>query len=115
MNTLLKKRGIIFVIGMIGLLGINYYFFRQTVVQETETESISDEVTAVLEKNDIQVSSVPAIYNIKEKEKIAFMQVTEIKENAIEGDQILYFKAEKLLILYRPETKEMITAVSLTQ
>jgi hypothetical protein len=115
MSKLQKKRVIYLIIGVIVLLGFNYKFFNQSFVQSAQVETADEMVARILFKNGIQVTSMPGVYNVKDIEKIDISLNSEMREKVEIYDQILYYKAENLLILYRPSTKSIVNVTTLSK
>ena len=101
------------VFGVIFLLILNYYFFQQRLNEQFALERTQYRVAAILQENGIEVKSVPAVYNIKDKENINFLTNGDIRNKAALYDQVVYYKDERLLLLYRPETKNIIAVTHL--
>ncbi|MEK9173867.1 MAG: hypothetical protein AAB845_01215 [Patescibacteria group bacterium] len=115
MAKLLKiKRGY-FVFGVVILLVGNYQLFNKAFKETTEIETTDEMVARILFKNGIQVTSLPGVYNIKDTHQIDVSLNSEMREKAELYDQILYYKPENILVLYRPSTKSIITATSLAK
>ncbi len=98
--------------GVIFLLALNYYFFQQRIEEQFALERTSHVVAAILQENNIEVKSTPAIYNIKDKEHIDFLTNGDIRNKALLHDQIVYYGDEKLIVLYRPEFKRVVTVAT---
>ena len=101
------------IFGGVFLLILNYYFFQKTLNQQLTLQPTETAVGAILKENNIQVQSVPAVYNIQDKQKIDFLTNDEIREKAEIRDQIVYYKEEKLLVLYRPAEKSIVAVTSI--
>ena len=102
-----------FLVGVIFLLVANYHSFDRSLNQEIAVETADETVARILFRNGIQVTSVPGIYNVKDREKIDISLGDEMRENVEQYDQILYYKPEKILVLYRPSAKSVITVTEL--
>ena len=97
------------------LLAVNYFIFKNSLQDQFLVERTNDIVAAILQENEIEVKSVPAIYNIKDKEHINFLSNADIRNKAQKYDQIVYYEKENIIVLYRPETKSIITATTLVK
>lgn len=110
------KKNIKFIIPVVVvLLMLNYYFFKKNIEEQFAIQGTTYTVAAILQENNIEVQSTPAVYNIKDKEHINFLTNGEIRNKAQKNDQIVYYKTENLLVLYRPETKNIVTVSTLVQ
>lgn len=97
------------------LLAVNYFIFQNSLQDQLLVERTNDIVAAILQENDIEVKSVPAIYNIKDKEHINFLTNPDIRNKAQKYDQIVYYEEENILVLYRPEAKSIVAVTSLVK
>ncbi len=100
---------------IIFLLAVNYFIFQNSLKDQFVVERTNDIVAAILQENQIEVKSVPAIYNIKDKEHINFLTNPDIRNKAQKYDQIVYYDKENLIVLYRPETKSIVTVTTLVK
>jgi hypothetical protein len=97
------------------LFVVNYFIFENSLKDQFLVERTNDTVAAILQENNIEVKSVPAIYNIKDKERINFLSNQEIRNKAQKYDQIVYYEKENMIVLYRPETKSIVSATTLVK
>ena len=100
---------------IIFLLAVNYLIFQNSLKDQFAVERTNDVVAAVLQENGIEVKSVPAVYNIKDVGNINFLSNADIRDKARKYDQIVYYEKENIIVLYRPETKSIITASTLSK
>lgn len=115
MWKIIKKNTKFIIPIVVVLLVFNYYFFKKNIEEQFAIQNTTQVVAAILQENNIEVRSTPAVYNIKDKEHINFLTNGEIRNKAQRYDQIVYYKAENILVLYRPETKSIVTVSTLVQ
>lgn len=97
------------------MLAANYHSFDKSFSQETQVETTDEMVARVLFKNGIQVTSAPGVYNVKDTSKIDISLNQEMREKVELYDQILYYKSESILVLYRPSTRSVVAATTLVK
>jgi hypothetical protein len=115
MSKLPKIKPTYFLIGLIVLLVANYHSFDVAFSEDTRVETTDEMVAKVLFKNGIQVVSVPGVYNVKDISKIDISLNKEMHEKVEVYDQILYYKSEGILVLYRPSTRSVVAATTVVK
>ncbi len=110
-----KIKSSYFLVGIIFLLVANYHSFSRSFSETARVETTDEMVARVLFRNGIQVTSLPGVYNVKDTSKIDISLNQEMREKVKSYDQILYYKTEGLIVLYRPSDKSVVAVTTLVK